>query len=223
MTIDKETIANYRFIFLLVSLVALLVIPPYWEGENKGAATGVFTTTIMISFLLLVAKKRWELAVGITLAVPVLMLSWSGVSVSGGTVYFYLILFNIAFYVFVVLELIRYIVANKEVDFNLIAAAISVYFLLGIIWTFIYLSIELRVPGSIFISGLTDSSEAFSRLMYFSFVTMTTLGYGDVLPKTTITQHWVVLQSITGQFFIAILVARLVALYSTSNRSSEED
>lgn len=59
--------------------------------------------------------------------------------------------------------------------------------------------------------------------MYFSFVTMTTLGYGDMLPKTTITRHWVVLQSITGQFFIAILVARLVALYSTSNRSSEED
>jgi len=129
-----------------------------------------------------------------------------------GELSFYLSMLNILFYAFVAIELVRFIARSRVIDFNIIAAAICVYFVIGVAWAFIYLSIETKTPGAI----LQGATEPFSQLFYFSFVTMTTLGYGDILPSSNIARHWVVLQAITGQFYLAIIIARLVGLYKVN-------
>ncbi len=90
---------------------------------------------------------------------------------------------------------------------------ICVYFMLGLAWSFIYLAIETQTPGAILSADMQNPADIFSNLFYFSFVTITTLGYGDISPASTIAQRWVVLQSIVGQLYLTIVIARIVALY----------
>jgi len=202
---------KHGFILLLISLVGLLIVPPYWQGQNKTVVTGILLTAVMLSFLLLVVKKRWELVLATLLAIPTFAYNWGLFTQNNSGAGFYLSVINILFYLFIVVELIRLIIRSQVIDFNIIAAAICVYFILGVVWTFIYVSIETHTPGAI----LQNSKEPFSQLFYFSFVTMTTLGYGDILPSSNIAKHWVVLQAITGQFYLAIIIARLVGLYKS--------
>lgn len=203
---------RYGFILLLISLVALLTVPAYWQLQYKGVITSGLITAVMLSFLVLVAQKKIELLVGIVLASPVVIYNWTNVGTTGSVPHMSLIFLNILFYGFIAAELLRHILTAKKADFNIIAAAICMYFIAGILWATIYFSIEVRNPGSILV-GVTDLDELFNQLLYFSFVTMTTLGFGDITPQSMIAQRWAVLQAIFGQFYLAIIIARLVALY----------
>jgi len=176
--------------------------------------TSVLVTATMFSFLILVAEQKVELMIGVILAIPVAIYNWSDFLKGEGLSYAGLIIFNVFFYGYIVVELLRYIIAHKVVNFILIATAFWVYFILGLTWSHIYFSIELLSPGALLNTSI-KTEEAFSQLIEvpLSFITMTTLGYGDITPQTMIAQHWVVLQAIVGQFYLAIVIARLVALY----------
>lgn len=214
MTTEKS-----GFIFLLVSLVGLMIIPPYWSNEYKGIVSSGLASAAMFSFVALVAQKRIELMIGILLGLPVLISNWWG-SLSGhDNLHIAFIIFNIIFYAFVVIELLKYLLIKNIVNFNIIAAAISAYFIIGLMWGYIYYAIETLAPGS-FLNERYADGDIFNELFYFSFVTMTTLGYGDITPQSIIAQRWVVLQSIVGQFYLAIIIARSVSLYSASKSSS---
>lgn len=209
------TTEKYGFVFLLTSLIGLMVIPPYWSNDYKTIASSGLASAVMFSFVVLVAQKRFELVIGVLLGLPVLIGNWWGSLSGSDTLHIGFIFFNIIFYVFVVVELLKYLLIKNVVNFNIIAAAVSAYFIIGLMWTYIYCSIETLVPGS-FLNESYVASEIFSELLYFSFVTMTTLGYGDITPQSMIAQRWVILQSIVGQFYLAIIIARSVSLYSAS-------
>jgi hypothetical protein len=211
---NKDDNLRYGFVLLLASMMSLLAISPYWHGDLKRIVLGLFMTVSIAAFLLLLAKKKWELLLGIILAIPVTYYNWSGAYQIDNPPHMLTIYLNILFYSFVVIELLRFIISKNVVDFNSIAAAISIYFILGLIWTFIYITVEIHAPGSI-LPGFEGSYYGkFSELMYFSYVTLTTLGYGDISPSDAIGRNWAILQAIIGQFYMAILVARLVAIYS---------
>jgi len=89
--------------------------------------------------------------------------------------------------------------------------------MLGLIWTFAYLLIEINSPGAIALKNefdlLTDNPrELIAEIMYFSFVTITTLGYGDITPVSPLAQSLVIIQAFVGQIYVAIVIARLVGL-----------
>lgn len=218
MQINKQLKNKYGFIVLLISLICLLILPSYWQGQHKQVITAILLIIMMLSFLSLVVKKRFEMIVGSILAIPVLYLNLHNVFVSSVSVNVLIYGLNILFYLFIVVELLRHLVKQRTVDFNLIAAAIIVYFIIGLLWSFIYLIIETQHPGAI-LGVLPSHVDPFSTLLYFSYVTMTTLGYGDITPHTELAGKWVVLEAIIGQFYIAILVARLMSLYGTKPSS----
>lgn len=205
---------NNCFILLLVSNILFLMEPVYLDVESRRFVTGLLFTLIIISFLSLVINTKWEFIFGLVLAVPGLI--HNGMMVFGGSTQptFLLLVCNTLFYCFVVVELLRFILKTDKVDFNIISAAISVYLIIGLIWTFIYAALDLRNPGAILSSSAENYYEVLQDYLYFSFVTMTTLGYGDISPSTTVAQRWVILQAIVGQFYLVIFVARLVGLYS---------
>lgn len=107
----------------------------------------------------------------------------------------------------------------QVVDFEAIAAAICVYLLMGIGWAYAYSFIEIVEPGS-FIGLLTDAEDLSMRLesgnglsaLYFSLVTITTLGYGDIAPVGTAARMSAFMEAIVGQVYLVVLVARLVGL-----------
>ncbi|MEY8215052.1 MAG: ion channel, partial [Colwellia sp.] len=162
-------------------------------------------------FLNTVKQKRWEMWIGSVLALLTMLLyslDFLGI----------VLIFSLLFYSFIIFELVLYIVRCKIVDSSILSASACVYLLLGLVWCYIYALLDYYFPGSILPILETDIFNNFSRYLYFSLVTLTTLGYGDITPSTRIAQNWVVLEAIVGQFYLTILVARLVGLYRSEKR-----
>lgn len=115
----------------------------------------------------------------------------------------------------------KQIAVGNNISANRIVGAICVYLMLGIIWALSYGLLEVMIPGSF--GGLTDGEATLGwspDWVYFSFVTMTTLGYGDVLPLTFFSRTLAYFEAIVGQFYLAVLVAGLVGAYLTENQGS---
>ena len=100
---------------------------------------------------------------------------------------------------------------SKSVTTNMIVGSVVLYLLLGLIWTIIYLILLISYPDSFNNVPTLEWRENFSQMSYFSFVTLTTLGYGDISPKNSIAQFFVYIEAIVGVFYMAIIVSSLVS------------
>jgi voltage-gated potassium channel len=102
---------------------------------------------------------------------------------------------------------------SGSVDVNKIIGAICMYLLLGINWAIFYLFINMAIPDSFHGLTATHIGTQLAEFIYYSFVTMTTLGYGDLTPVRPLARTFAYLQAIVGQFYVAVLVAWLVGMY----------
>ena len=120
---------------------------------------------------------------------------------------------NIILFFFLGSFLLSYkqILLVHHVDRNIMFGSIVLYLLLGLIWAIIYLLILLIYPDAFNGLEAIPWQENFSRVTYYSFVTLTTLGYGDISPKNSIAEFFVYLQTIIGVFYMAIIVSTLVS------------
>jgi hypothetical protein len=131
----------------------------------------------------------------------------------------------LAMFVFLLLATInafRQIAVGNAISLNRIVGAVCVYLLLGVMWSIAYNVLEYLQPDSF--KGLTElvSPTWNPDWIYFSFVTITTLGYGDITPLTQTARSLTVAEAIVGQFYIAVLVAGLVSAYISSKRDSND-
>lgn len=111
---------------------------------------------------------------------------------------------------------LRFAMGATRIDAEHLYAALSAYLLAGIFFGLFYFALEQIGPGTF--SGLGE----FSRMsaFYFSFVTLATLGYGDIVPRTDVARGLAIVEGVGGQLFLAVLVARLVSLYSRDKEAS---
>ncbi len=120
------------------------------------------------------------------------------------------------FFATITIILIRDVLTRmRDVNAETLFASISAYVLIGLTFAFGYMLIDALVPGS-FDHGqilMGDANEAFESFVYFSFVTLTTLGFGDIAPQTLEAGAFVYTEAMIGQLYLAVLVARLVGMY----------
>ena len=122
---------------------------------------------------------------------------------------------------YVVVVLLNFIFVSEHVTANTIFASICVYLLLGILWAMAYSLLEWFQPGAFSYPSASSDEAGYMRLgaipagfeFYYSLVTMTTLGYGDVVPVSSLARTLATLQAVVGQLYLAVLVARLVGLH----------
>ena len=107
---------------------------------------------------------------------------------------------------------VRFSLSSVKVDAEHLCAALSAYLLTGVFLGVTYVAVEHFAPGSILSAGEPDPTFTLTDAIYFSFVTLATLGYGDVLPASAIARGIAVFEAIFGQLFLAVMVARLVSL-----------
>lgn len=119
----------------------------------------------------------------------------------------------IPFQLVIVLVLFRYIVAARIVTRDVLYAAITVYILLAALFVPIYGSLELLQPGA-FVDNGTGQPVFWQQFIYFSLVTLTTTGYGDILPISGWARAFTNAEQVIGVLYLAVLMARLVSLYS---------
>ena len=125
------------------------------------------------------------------------------------------------FFAFTAVTILAIVLRAQTVTGDIVSGALCVYLLMGIMWAFLYMLLESVHPGTFRFAVETKIAAdtaypppAFlSRFVYFSFVTLSTVGYGDIVPLTGPARGLAVVEGILGQFYLAVLVARFVSLY----------
>lgn len=203
---------NNRFLILLLSLVIFFALYPI--VENSLLATLILNLSFMLiifSGVLAISNTRQPLLTSLSLALLVVVFRW--------THYFYqfdlwVILehcTNTLFWAYIAVRILKFILSQSIITAEMIYAALAVYFIFGLAWASIYQVIEISNPHSFSISNGEASAQNFIfQMWYFSMVTLTTLGYGDIAPVTMIARVFVVLEAIMGQFYLAVLIANLI-------------
>jgi Ion channel len=212
---------NFGFLTLLLSLFSLQVIPTFFTPTGSAFSILLLLTVVLVSSLYLVVYNRTELLFGLVMAFPVLLLSWWDGLFSAVLQAVLTCMLYIIFLLFIGFHLLRYLFESSAVSRDMIYAGICLYLVVGLIWSFIYVAIEIYLPGSFSHSvkgelALASPQVMLGQFIYFSYVTLSTLGYGDITPITRLARSWATIEAIIGQFYLAVVVARLVASYTVS-------
>jgi voltage-gated potassium channel len=215
---------KFGFLGLLICLVLLLVVTPFLEEFSPAQPVlTVFSTAVLLFSLYSFLHNKRVLVIASLLAAPAFIFNW--VSYLFDTPFIPLIkyVFNSIFFIYIVVSILSEIVKKNVITLDLIYGSICVYLLIGVAWAFVYATVEHIFPGSYNLPlnymqanpSLNVSEAQLSLFLYYSYVTLTTLGYGDITPVTPPAHSLAILEAIMGQFYIAILVARLVGIYAS--------
>lgn len=217
----KMTIPNpfkERFLFLLVSILLYFILRPFLE-EYVGISIllDIFLSLILFAGIYAASQKRYLLVIGLLLGLPPFITLWLLHFVKSPALILAENSFMILFFAYTMVIFLSYLFAEEEVTLDVIMAAVCVYFFIGLMWGFVFCLMEILQPGSF--RGGQGQAAAVSDLIYYSFVTQTTLGYGDITPATAPARSLSLLEAIIGQLYLAVLVARLVGIHiSQSSR-----
>lgn len=203
-----------RFRGLLVMTFVVVLTMPFGAKSVLGTRlVVVLFHAMLLSALYAVATTRRRALVGAALVVLSVVLGLAGRRIAADAL-------AILFVVFCCQQVLVFVLAKGRVTTDKLLASLCVYMLLGLVWAEVYTTLEQQAPGS-FANLSPEESRAPSmpimlELGYFSFVTQTTLGYGDIVPTSHVARMLSILQAITSQLYLTVLVARLVALHITT-------
>ena len=207
-----------RALFLLVAFLLLLLVAPMLAPFfNLRLLFDVFLTVVFASAIYAASDRKWHYIASTLL----FLLAGSGIWIDyifpSRISYLISQMMALAFFFFAGLRMIRKLLKAEKITANAIFSAIVVYLIAGVVWSAIYSILETLDPGSLNIEFANVRYASF-RLVYFSFVTLTTLGYGDIAPLTDTASAFVILEAIFGQMYITVLIAWLVGRFiSESN------
>ncbi len=208
-----ERTSGSRSFWLLLSLFALILAIPIAEktGIGEGSIKVAFALVIL-SGIYRAGRRRGGFLIAVTIALLWLALAWLThaseaihIKIADGVLF-------VLFGSYTMLVVLEHVVSAEDVDFDILCGGVSLYLLLGVTWAVVYQLLESTAPGSFRLSagGTLDLT---SELLYFSFTTLTTLGYGDITPVDPVARILSVMESVAGALFLAVFVARLVSLY----------
>jgi len=118
----------------------------------------------------------------------------------------------VLFYGFAV-YLVLHNIHKREVTVDVIMGSISAYLLIGIMWAYVYQTINVISPGSFLSNPAIETGSGVIDFFYFSFSTLTTLGYGDIVPVGNVARSFAALESVTGVLFTAVVIGRVIGLF----------
>ena len=203
-----------NFLYLTASLLILLLVSPLTATIPEGFAywivKGVVTATIIVCYLSLHFGRLWRRFTG---ALVVFMIATSLLRelLNWGPATLLELAVMLMFFLVVAYSAAKRVLLKGEVDGNKIIGAIAIYLLLGLIWATLYLFILELSPTAFNGIEYMHWADNFSTATYFSYVTLTTLGYGDISPAEPLSRVLVYLEAMTGTFYMAVVIASLIS------------
>lgn len=217
-----ETRQKSYLVYLLVSLVFILLVVP--AIEHSWFATGLLRlgfTAVLISAAVATRRRKPLLILGLFAACVAAPVSWMTMFIDQPILFLSSCLLEGLFFVTMAVLILVTVMRRHLATVHSIFGAISAYLLLGLAWAVVYwgisrldenaLDLSDHVATTRIMGGKVSEVAEFSQLVYYSFVTMSTLGYGDITPRSSIVQTLAWMQSVTGQFYMAVLVAWMVS------------
>lgn len=223
---DSSGVLRFSVAFFLIALVLLYVTAPFVEQFQGGVLIEAALMTLVLSTAVMaVGGHRRTLVWATAFAVPAMvekwvhywqpdllpphLSMWTGLLCVG----------------FIVLNLLKFILTAPRVNSEVLCAGVATYLLLGLLWAFAYILVAQRNPDSFAFTvgpAASHSLEGFNSL-YFSITTLATSGYGDIIPLSGIARMLAMMESVVGMFYVTLLIARLVSLYSSYAPSNGMD
>jgi len=117
-----------------------------------------------------------------------------------------------------IVELFREIFKTKIIDSHIISSAISIYVLVGIFWYLLFMFLLMIDPDSFYIRNFNPEMVSID-MIYFSFTTLTTLGYGDITPVSYTAKMWSITEAMMGVMFLAVMISRVVSLFGSKKKN----
>jgi len=208
-----------RFAILLFSLLVL--------GATSGFATtsigellgNIAASAVLLAGLASMYKKRILLVVGIVLLVPALAARWTFFWLQASALAPVSILFSLLFIAFNAGALFVYIQRRGSPTNDTVYGGICVYILVGYCFAQVFMLLELLSPGSFYYAHAAPVGivQIESQLIYFSFSTLTTVGFGDITPLTPPAKSFAMIEAVVGPMFVAVFLARLVGIRTSSH------
>ena len=209
----SSLIKKNHFIWLTIALIGLMLTSAFSRGLPENLTLQIFEYTgvilLLLSLLSLKTDHYWGkgflIIVGIMLTVVVVR----GATEIGYFEYFYLGLM-LVFMLAAAWLVGSQVLLTGEVDLNIIVGSVALYLLIGMIWSILFTILLEFSPDAL--NGIDPGMwyDNYPLTTYFSFITLTTLGYGDISPATPVAQVMVTLEAVIGMFYLAVIVASLI-------------
>jgi len=216
-------IERHRFLLLLLCTVLTMVLPSFF---GSGALSELIFV-IALSFLFIqsmvaanIKKSRKVLLRYVV--VSIIIVSWLK-PIGFDFVYIEIVklFFFGAFFVFVIIYLVRFIIKSETVDTNVLITSVNIYLLAGIVGASFCLVFYRMYPNAYNFPSYIDPP-VFAHFLYYSFITLSTVGYGDITPRIPETMTLAYIISIVGQLYVAIIIAFLIGKFLMQGDKKEE-
>ena len=198
-----------RFIYIIFAIMLVLLVGPFLRP--LGLFGHLFSTLLLamipLSSTLALTGNRKTVIIILLIAAPFVILDGLSFFFASHLLTIVSIGFATVLYFYIVFLLVKNLLSIRVVTADMIYCAISIYLLIGIGWAGIYTIVEGISPGSFSVTSETGD------LLYFSFVTLTTVGYGDVLPLSVLGKRLAVFEAAMGSIYMAVIIAMIVGRY----------
>jgi len=213
----KKWLKGYYNI-LLISVVLLFIFRPYDRSATYSGIWKLFLTIVFLSAVFNSNHKSLTKKITFILAIPAIILSWINLFHPEESLFVADALVTVLFMFICTCSILYDVVLRARVTLETLRGVICAYFMFAFAFAYMYYLTEYLTPHSFHFSNreiyVSSYMHYLSEMLYFSFVTLLTIGYGDITATSDIGQTFAVMEGIIGQFYIAILVARLVSVYS---------
>jgi hypothetical protein len=198
-----------RFIYIIFAIMLVLLVSPFIRplGLMGHLCSTLFVAMIPLSSALALTGDRENATIILLIAAPFVILDGLNFFFTSHLLMVVAFSFATALYFYIVFLLVKNLLTIRVVTADMIYCAISIYLLIGIMWAGIYTVVEGISPGS-----FSATSETVD-LLYFSFVTLTTVGFGDVVPLSILGKRLAVFEAAMGSIYMAVIIAMIVGRY----------
>jgi len=216
--IGKHQIGRFRFLLLsLMMMIGLRPLLDEWIGAGIWAdiLTDIFFACILMSGLLALSGQPRQLRVALLLFTAIILLRVLDYMLEIQVLESLQLGLSAVFLIQLLFMIWIHIEKENEVTIDLIMAAASAYILLGFVWAYAYYLLEIFHPHSF--KASENMSDDIWNFYYYSFVTLNTVGYGDIVANTKSARALSILEATTGQLYLAIMISRLVGLHASQS------
>jgi len=223
VTIAEQFTPRRRFTLLLLALLSMLFAPVLLPDELDGVIGPVLFTVVLLSALAAVANTRRRMAFATAFAIPGCGLMVAASFVHTPSMISASSIVATLFLIYAAAAILDFVFRAHRVDASVILGSLCVYILMAVIWGEFYGLIQLHWPGSLMLPP-TDSARGIRSLLeYFSFVTITTVGYGEIYPVSPLARATAATEALIGQLYLVVLVARLVGLHTAQEAREKSE
>ena len=212
---------QFSVLKMLIALVLFICSAPFLDQYESGEVIGsVLMTLVLITATMAMGDRRWTLVVATFLVIPALAARWAYHLRPDLVPPEVFSVTSILFVGFVTANVLYFIFRSPEVNSEVLCAGISGYLLIGVLWAFAYTLVWLMSPSAFaFVARPTGphTMQGFTAI-YFSYITLSSVGYGDIVPVSPAARMLSMVEAMTGTFYVALMIARLVALHATRKR-----